>query len=93
MTVDYKEEVIVTPKYTLYVNGYENKERLVSVLTNNGYIVGAKLEKDGYRIKGWRIDIYGNSNSEINVAKDIDTTRRDMFLKELEHKEDLYPLI
>ena len=31
-------------KYSLYVNGYDNKERIVEALTNSGYIVGAELE-------------------------------------------------
>jgi hypothetical protein len=52
-------------KYSLYVNGYDNKERIVEALTNSGYIVGAELEKDSlYRPKGWRIDIYNEPFKE-----------------------------
>ena len=52
-------------KYSLYVNGYENKEKIVEALTNNGYIVGAELEKDRiFGAKGWRIDIYNEPSKE-----------------------------
>mgnify|MGYP006979254047 CR=1 FL=1 len=52
-------------KYSLYVNGYEDKERIVEALTNNGYIVGAELEKDHiFDVKGWRIDIYNEPNKD-----------------------------
>ena len=52
-------------KYSLYVNGYENKEKIVEALTNNGYIVGAELEKDHiFDVKGWRIDIYNEPNKD-----------------------------
>jgi hypothetical protein len=46
-------------KYSLFVNSYEDKESIISALTNSGYIVGAELEKDRiFGTKGWRIDIY-----------------------------------
>jgi hypothetical protein len=52
-------------KYSLYVNGYDNKERIVEALTNSGYIVGAELEKDRiFGAKGWRIDIYNDVSSK-----------------------------
>jgi hypothetical protein len=52
-------------KYSLYVNGYDNKERIVEALTNSGYIVGAELEKDRiFGTKGWRIDIYNDTSSK-----------------------------
>ena len=42
------------------LHSYDDKEKLVSALTNNCYIVGAELEKDKltYRSLGWRIDVY-----------------------------------
>lgn len=52
-------------KYSLYVNSYEDKERIISVLTNSGYIVGAELEKDRiFGTKGWRIDIYNEPSKK-----------------------------
>jgi ribulose bisphosphate carboxylase small subunit len=52
-------------KYSLYVNGYEDKERIVEALTNSGYIVGAELEKDRiFGTKGWRIDIYNEPDKK-----------------------------
>jgi hypothetical protein len=55
-----ERSVFMEVKYSLYVNGYEDKEKIVEALTNNGYIIGAELEKDRIlgRTKGWRIDIY-----------------------------------
>lgn len=52
-------------KYSLYVNSYEDKERIVEALTNSGYIVGVELEKDRiFGTKGWRIDIYNEPSNE-----------------------------
>jgi hypothetical protein len=55
-------------KYSLYAKNFDDKEKLISALTNNGYIVGAELEKDKVipsRTYGWKIDIY-NRKIEIN---------------------------
>jgi hypothetical protein len=52
--------------YSLYVNSYEDKEKIISALTNSGYIVGAELEKDHIlgKTKGWRIDIYNEPSKK-----------------------------
>jgi hypothetical protein len=45
--------------YSLKVNGWENKNKIVEGLVESGYIIGAELEKDNLgRTKGWRIDVY-----------------------------------
>ena len=45
--------------FSLYAKTYEDKERLVTALTNNDYVVGAELEKDNiHRVLGWRVDVY-----------------------------------
>lgn len=49
---------------SLKLASYDDKEKIVSALTNSGYIVGAELEKDSvYRSLGWRIDIYNRDSS------------------------------
>lgn len=45
--------------YTLIINGYEDKNKVVEGLINSGYVVGAKLEKDNLgRPQGWKVDVY-----------------------------------
>jgi hypothetical protein len=70
--------VLPKPQYTLYVNSYDDKEKIVSSLTNNGYVVGAELEHEGFKSKGWRIDIYGKKDRHNEVV--------DARIKELESK-------
>ena len=50
--------------FSFNLKGYDDKEKLISALTNNGYIVGAELETDKVttRVLGWRVDVYKNPN-------------------------------
>lgn len=55
---------------SLRANSYDDKEKIVSALTNSGYIVGTELEKDKIipsRAYGWRIDIYKKTTDEISI--------------------------
>lgn len=57
-------------KYSLYAKSFDDKEKLVSALTNSGYIVGAELEKDkviSTRTNGWRVDIYNRRLEENSI--------------------------
>lgn len=53
-------EKTISKLISFEVKSYEDKEKLVSALTNNGYIVGAELEKDktASETLGWRVDVY-----------------------------------
>lgn len=45
-------------EYSLYAEKYEDKERLVTALTNNGYVVSSTLLYDGIKPLAYRIDIW-----------------------------------